>query len=42
MIEAYSAGTEEYTYPKPLTLEALVDADVNIEYANSKLLDATP
>jgi len=42
VMDAYSAGTEKYSGPKPLALEVMVDAGVNMDHASSKLLDAIP
>jgi arsenate reductase (thioredoxin) len=42
VLEAYSAGTEEYDKPKPLAIEVMEDADVDMSYASSKLLDQLP
>ena len=42
IMEVYSAGTEKYSGPKPLALEVMKDAGVNMEHAASKLLDDIP
>ncbi len=42
VIEAYSAGTEEYDAPKPLAIEVMQDAGVNMDHAESKLLNKIP
>ncbi len=41
-IEAYSAGTEKYSAPKPMALEVMTDAGVDMSHASSKLLDDIP
>lgn len=41
-LEVYSAGTEEYDSPKPMALEVMRDAGVNVDYASSKLLKDIP
>ncbi len=40
--EAYSAGTVKYPAPKPLAIEVMEDAGVNMEEHYSKLLDEIP
>ena len=42
VIEAYSAGTEEYPNPKPMAIEVMEDALVDMKHARSKLLDDVP
>jgi len=42
VMEVYSAGTEEYDSPKPMALEVMRDADVDMSYASSKLLSDIP
>lgn len=42
VIDAYSAGTEVYPGPKPLAIEVMKDAGVNMDHASSKLLDDIP
>jgi len=42
VIDAYSAGTEKYAGPKPLAIEVMLDAGVNMDHASSKLLDDIP
>jgi arsenate reductase len=42
VMDAFSAGTEKYDTPKPLALEVMVDAGVNMDHASSKLLDEVP
>ena len=42
VIEAYSAGTEKYDAPKPMALEVMTDAGVDMSHAQSKLLDVLP
>jgi arsenate reductase (thioredoxin) len=42
VIEAWSAGTEVYPGPKPLALEVMEDAGVDMSHARSKLLDDIP
>lgn len=40
--DIHSAGTEKYSGPKPLALEVMNDAGVNMSEARSKLLDEIP
>ena len=40
--EVYSAGTEEYPAPKPLAVEVMEDAGVNMSNHYSKLLSDIP
>jgi len=42
VLEAYSAGTEEYDRPKPMAIEVMEDAGVDMSHASSKLLDELP
>ncbi len=42
IIDAYSAGTEVYPGPKPMALEVMEDAGVDMSHASSKLLDTLP
>jgi len=42
IFEVYSAGTEKYPAPKPLAIEVMEDAGVNMEDYYSKLLDEIP
>ena len=42
VIDAYSAGTEVYPGPKPLAVEVMEDAGVNMSHAESKLLKDMP
>lgn len=42
VMEAYSAGTEVYPGPKPLALEVMEDAGIDMSYASSKLLSEIP
>jgi len=42
VIDAYSAGTEEYDAPKPMALEVMTDLGIDMSYASSKLLDQLP
>ncbi|MFP4479220.1 MAG: arsenate reductase ArsC [Candidatus Izemoplasmatales bacterium] len=42
VIDAYSAGTEEYDKPKPLAIEVMEDKGVDMSNASSKLLDKLP
>lgn len=42
LIEAYSAGTEKYQSPKPLAIEVMEDAGVNMQHAASKLIKDIP
>jgi len=42
VIEAWSAGTEVYPGPKPLALEVMEDAGIDMSHAKSKLLDDIP
>jgi arsenate reductase len=42
VIDAYSAGTEEYDAPKPMALEVMKDLDIDMSHARSKLLDELP
>lgn len=38
VLEVYSAGTETYPAPKPMALEVMRDAGVDMSHARSKLL----
>lgn len=38
VLEVYSAGTESYPGPKPMALEVMRDAGVDMSHARSKLL----
>ncbi|XMB72864.1 arsenate reductase ArsC [Mycoplasmatota bacterium WC30] len=40
--EVYSAGTEKYKEPKPLAIEVMEDAGIDMSQAKSKLLSAIP
>lgn len=42
VMDAYSAGTEEYERPKPMAIEVMEDALVDMSHASSKLLDELP
>lgn len=42
ILEVYSAGTEVYPGPKPMALEVMKDAGVDMSYATSKLLSDIP
>ena len=42
VLEVYSAGTEEYPGPKPMALEVMKDAGVDMSHASSKLLSDIP
>lgn len=42
VLDVYSAGTEEYPSPKPLALEVMTDAGINMSLYRSKLLDEIP
>ena len=42
VLQVYSAGTEEYPGPKPMALEVMVDAGVDMSHASSKLLSDIP
>jgi arsenate reductase len=42
IFEVYSAGTEEYNAPKPMALEVMKDAKVDMSHAYSKLLSKIP
>lgn len=42
VINAYSAGTEEYDSPKKMALEVMTDEGVDMSHASSKLLDDVP
>src|SRR5690554_1146802 len=42
VIEAYSAGTERYSGPKPMALEVMTDLGIDMSHASSKLLDDIP
>ncbi len=42
VLDAYSAGTEEYDKPKPLAIEVMEDAGVDMSHARSKLIDKLP
>lgn len=42
VFEAYSAGTEEYDAPKPMAVEVMVDAGVDMSHAASKLIETLP
>ncbi len=42
VLEVYSAGTEEYPAPKPMAMEVMTDAGVDMSHASSKLLSDIP
>jgi len=42
VFDVYSAGTEEYPAPKPMALEVMEDADIDMSHASSKLLTDIP
>ncbi len=42
VLEVYSAGTEEYPGPKPMALEVMTDAGIDMSYTGSKLLGDIP
>lgn len=42
VIEAYSAGTQRYSGPKPMALEVMTDLGIDMSHASSKLLDELP
>lgn len=42
VLEVYSAGTEEYDAPKPMAIEVMEDANVDMSHASSKLLSEIP
>jgi len=42
VIEAYSAGTEEYPGPKPMAVEVMEDAGIDMSNHTSKLLSDIP
>lgn len=42
VIEAYSAGTQRYSGPKPMALEVMTDLGIDMSHASSKLLDDIP
>jgi len=42
ILEVYSAGTEKYPGPKPLTVEVMQDMGVDMSHAKSKLLESIP
>ena len=42
VLEVYSAGTEEYPGPKPMALEVMTDAGIDMSHASSKLLSDIP
>lgn len=42
LIEAYSAGTEEYPGPKPMAIEVMEDAGIDMSGHTSKLLSDIP
>jgi arsenate reductase len=41
-LEVYSAGTEDYPGPKPMALEVMTDAGIDMSYTSSKLLGDIP
>jgi arsenate reductase len=42
LMDVYSAGTENYPGPKPMAMEVMQDAGVDMSHASSKLLDDIP
>ncbi len=42
VLEVYSAGTEDYPGPKPMALEVMTDAGIDMSYTSSKLLSDIP
>ncbi|QMS84870.1 arsenate reductase ArsC [Candidatus Xianfuyuplasma coldseepsis] len=42
VLDVYSAGTEVYPGPKPMALEVMNDAGVDMSHASSKLLSDIP
>jgi len=42
ILEVYSAGTEEYPSPKPLAIEVMEDADVDMSSHYSKTISCIP
>ncbi len=40
--DVYSAGTEEYSKPKPLAIEVMEDKGIDMSHARSKLLSELP
>jgi len=42
IFDVYSAGTEEYPGPKPMALEVMEDAGIDMSHASSKLLSDIP
>ena len=42
IFDVYSAGTEEYPAPKPMALEVMEDAGIDMSHASSKLLTDIP
>ena len=42
VMEAFSAGIEEYDAPKPLAVEVMEDAGVDMSHAGSKLVGTLP
>lgn len=42
VMDVYSAGTEVYPAPKPMALEVMEDASVDMHHAKSKLLSDIP
>ena len=42
VFEAYSAGTEEYPGPKPMAVEVMEDAGVDMSSHTSKLIEDIP
>jgi arsenate reductase len=42
VLQAYSAGTEQYDKPKPLAIEVMEDLGIDMSHASSKLLDQLP
>lgn len=42
IFEVYSAGTEGYPGPKPMALEVMEDAGIDMSHATSKLLSDIP
>jgi protein-tyrosine-phosphatase len=42
VLDVYSAGTEEYSGPKPMALEVMIDLGIDMSHASSKLLKDIP
>lgn len=42
VLEVYSAGTEPYPGPKPMAIEVMEDAGIDMAHASSKLLSDIP